>query len=123
MELLKLDDRPAEFKIGDVTIYYRTMVSVGDRHSVINAGTTYEGDRIGFRPWELYSKLIQVFVTGWQGVTENGKPVTYSYDTLMNRLPADMTKDIVTSLGLEIAKKNGFVPDDKTEQVADLKNG
>lgn len=123
MELLKLDDRPAEFKWGDVTFFFRTRVSLGDRHNVINAGATFEGDRVGFRPWELYSMLIKIFVTGWSGVTENGKEVPYSFDTLINRLPADSQQDVVMKLGLKIAETNGFLAGDAAKQAGALKNG
>lgn len=122
MELLKLDDRPAEFKFGEVTFFFRTRVSVGDRHQIINAGASYEGDTVVFKPWELYTKLIRIFVTSWKGVTLDGKEVPYSYDALMTRLPADMTQDVITKLGLAIAEVNGFIPGESTKQVEALKN-
>jgi len=121
MELLKLDDRPAEYTWDQVTFFFRTKVTVGDKYAVDSAGVVTTGDKITFTSTEFYKAMIRVFVTGWKGVTENGKDAPYSYDTFMNRLPASMADDLVMKLGYEIAKTNGFLKDDK-EKVDEQKN-
>lgn len=120
MELIKPKDN-LEFKWRDVTFFYRGDITVGDRYRVLNSGNVMDGDKIMFRPWDLYKTLIETLVVGWTGVTENGKSIPYSFDTLMNKLPADMTTDIVSVLGLEIAKKTGFFSGEDNAKVESLK--
>lgn len=122
MELLKLDERPAEFKWKDVTIIYRVNVSAEDKFVVDTAGTHINGEKIEFKPWEFYKTMIRVFVIGWRGVTENGKEIPYSYDTFLKRLPGDLQEDLIMQLGHDIAVKNGFLNEKKTEGEAALKN-
>jgi len=121
MELLKLGERPAEYKWQDVTFYFRTKVTVGDKYEIDTAGTVVNGDKISFTPWNFYSTLIRLFVNAWDGVTEDGKTVPYSYETLMQRLPAQQSEDVVMKLGVFIAKTNGLVPS-KDDQAGQLKN-
>jgi hypothetical protein len=115
MELLKLDDRPAEFVWNDVRIYFRTKVTVGDKFAIDTAGTHIEGDKVQYKPWDFYLTMIRVFVTGWDGVTEGGNKVAYSYDNLLNRLPSDSSEDLVMKLGLQIAKTNGLIGSENQE--------
>jgi hypothetical protein len=122
MELLKLDDRPATFVWKDVTFSFRTKVTVGDKYAVDTSGTVMGDDGISFRPWELYSAMIRIFVVGWSGVTENGQSAAYSYDAMMKRLPGDMAEDLVMKLGVHIAKTNGFIPGDTQQKADDVKN-
>lgn len=121
MELLKLDERPAEFKWKDVTFYFRKRVTVGDKYEIDTAGTVMDGEKISFTPWGFYTTVIRIFVTGWDGVSDGGKAVPYSFETLMNRLPADTTEDLVMKLGFQIAKELGLVTSEP-KQEGDLKN-
>ena len=120
MELLKLDDRPAEFVWNDVRIYFRTKVTVGDKFAIDTAGTRIEGDKVEYKPWDFYLTMIRTFVTGWEGVTENGKKVPYSYDALMNRLPSDSGEDLVMKLGLQIAKTNGLIQSTENQEAKNV---
>lgn len=109
MELLKLDDRPAEYQWGDVTFLFRTKVTVGDKYAIDSAGVIVDKDKISFARAEFYKAIIQVFVKGWKGVTENGVEAPYSYEAMMTRLPSSTTDDVVMNLGYHIAKTNGFI--------------
>ena len=120
MELLKLDERPAEFKWQDVTFFYRTKVTVGDKFAVDTAGAIISGDKVEFSPWSFYQTMIKVFVTGWKGVTENGKEVAYTYLTMLDRLPSDTVQDLIMKLGLQIAQDTGFLT---TKEHEERKNG
>lgn len=119
MELLKVDKTPATFKWQGVTFFYRKHVTVEDKFSVDTSGKVFNGNKIEFKPWEFYKTMIRVFVVGWESVTENGKPIDYSYENLMTRLPANKTEDLVMLLGHHIAIETGFLEDKKAD---DLKN-
>ena len=60
----------------------------------------------------LFEKYIELFVENWDGVTEDGKAVPYSFDTLMNRLPGDITKDWILKLGVFIMDQLGMIKKD-----------
>jgi hypothetical protein len=57
---------------------------------------------------DYWKKMIELFVVDWKGVTEDGKPVPYSYATLLTRLPADAVEDILLKLGSFISEKVGL---------------
>ena len=111
MELLKLDERLEEFVWQDVTFYFRTTVSSGDKFNLDTAGSLTEEGKVSFKPMEFYRACIRIFVTGWKGVTEKGKEVPYSFDTFSSRFPADPAgEDLFIKLGLFIAQKNMIIP-------------
>jgi len=103
MELLKLDERPAEYKWEDVTFLFRTIMGPGDKFAVDTAGHLMENGKITFKVWELYKALIKTFVVGWKGVTENGKEVPWDYNLFMTRFPVK-EKDVVMLLGEHISE-------------------
>jgi hypothetical protein len=120
MELLKLDERPAEFKWEDITIFYRKTVTVEDKFTIDTAGATVKNDKIEFGVWDFYKTMIRVFVVGWQGVTQDGNKISYSYDAMM-KLPSTVANDLIMSLGFKIAQDTGFITEKK--EAGDLKNG
>lgn len=115
MELLKLGERPAEYKWQDVTFFFRTKVTVGDKYEIDTAGTLIAGSKVTFTPWNFYLTIIRVFVTGWEGVTEDGKPVPYSHENMMTRLPSEQSEDLIMKLGVHIAEATGLISTDKQE--------
>jgi hypothetical protein len=102
MELLKLDERPAEYKWEDVTFLIRTRMGPGDKFAVDTAGHLLENGKVTFKAWKLYEVLIKTFVVGWKGVTENGKEVPWDYDVFATRFPVK-DKDVIMLLGEFIA--------------------
>jgi hypothetical protein len=107
MELLK-DKKTETYEYKDVKFKVRTEITVGDKYELDTAGTITEGDKIVFKPWELYKALIKLFVVSWEGVTRDGKNVTWSYETFMQSFPTDGTgDDLVMKLGGFIAEKTG----------------
>jgi hypothetical protein len=116
MELLKLGERPAEFKWKDVTFFFRTKVTVGDKYEIDTAGTLIAGDKVSFTPWNFYLTITRIFVTGWDGVTEDGKAVPYSHENMLTRLPAQDSEDLIMKLGVHIAQNNGLISSDKKEE-------
>jgi hypothetical protein len=123
MELLKPNDGPAKYEWKDGVVFlYRTKVTTEDKYNVDTAGSLMKDGAIQFNPWDFYRALIRQFVTGWEGVTENGKPVPYSYDAFM-RLPADPGQDIVMKLAIKIGQDTGFFKSVEEQKKADdLKN-
>jgi hypothetical protein len=124
MELLKLDDRLEEYVWKDVTFYYRKTVSSGDKFNLDMAGSFQNNGKVAFNPLEYCRTLVRLFVTGWKGVTENGKDVPYSYETLESRFPIDIKgEDVIMTLGFKIAEAVGLTDNVKTEKEIDQKNG
>lgn len=123
MELLKLDERLEEWKHGDVTFYFRPSISGGDKFNLTTAGVLAEDGHVVYKPMELYRALVKIFVTGWDGVTENGKKVPYSYELLSTRFPAS-DEDMILKLGLYIGQKTGILKTkDEAKEVRERKNG
>lgn len=122
MELLKLSDSPARYQWKDVVFIYRTKVTTEDKNAVNTAGALMKDGDIVFDPWDFYRALIKAFVTGWEGVTEGGKPVPYSYDAFL-RLPADPDADVIMKLAIAIGRATGLMktPDEEKAE-ADAKN-
>lgn len=123
MELLKLDERSEEFEYKGVTFFVKKNFTPEDKFFIDTSGELGKDGRIKFHPREYYRALIQVFVVGWKGVTENGKEVPYSFETLCTRLPADMTDGLFLKLSLFIGKLHGFTKsDEELKKEAELKN-
>lgn len=123
MELLILDERPAEFKWKDVTFKYRTSVSSEDKFAVDTSGKILKGDKIEFSFWDFYTTMIRVFVVDWNGVTSSGKPVPYSYETFLKKFPGDLQEDLIMLLGAKIAYATGFLQEEKIKEKTKIKNG
>jgi hypothetical protein len=116
MELVKQQE-PLEFVYKDVTFIIRATATARDKFAVDMCGEFTDGkfvlDRVAF-----YHKLIQLFVTGWRGVTQDGKDVPYRYDTMMTLFPADPNLDVFLKLGTFIAAETGIF-----QAADDSKNG
>ncbi len=108
MELLKLDERPAEYQYGDVTIFFRPQASNGDKFTLDTAGELNPDGTMKIEGWRFYKDIIRLFVTGWKGVTENGAEVPYSFETLVDRLPTQ-GEDLIIKLGIHIADVTGIL--------------
>lgn len=122
MELLKLGESTARYQWQDVTFIYRTKVTTADKFEVDTAGALMRDGKITFTPFEFYRALIRSFVVGWEGVTENGKALPYSYESLL-LLPSDTESDLIMKLGIKIAQDTGFIAEEKVVKAeADLKN-
>lgn len=68
MELMK--EQPAlEFQQGEVTFLIKPKASGYDRMQVVMAKDTTE----------FMERVLQQMVTGWKGVTVDGKPAPYSF--------------------------------------------
>lgn len=68
---------------------------------------------------DVYRTLIERFVVGWTGVTEDGKPVPFSMDAL-GRFPVDKNEDVMIILGHFIFKSCGLW---ETDEAAGKKKG
>jgi hypothetical protein len=119
MELLKLDERPVEYKWEDVTFVVKKTLSPEDKFAIDTAGQLMENGKVSFKPWELYKVLIRTFVVSWKGVTEDGKEIPWDYTIFMSRFPVK-DKDIVMLLGLFISEQVNIFGSEATGQ---LKNG
>lgn len=106
MELLKLEDN-LTYQLGDVTFYFRGQMTADDKYELDMIGEwkngTFEINRTAY-----FKKVVELFVTGWKGVTENGKDVPYSFHTLITRLPGHMADDWLLRLSSEITTKVGI---------------
>jgi hypothetical protein len=109
MELLT-EKSTAVFEYKDVKFTIRTNVTVGDKFEFDTSGTITKDDKIEFKPWELYKTMIRLFVISWEGVTKDGKPVLWDYETFMNSFPTDSEGgDLVMKLGTFISDKTGVL--------------
>ena len=96
-----------EHKWKDITFRVRAQATAGDRFEI---DILYDVDKgvVVVPRRELYRTLIKRFVVGWEGVTEDGKPVPFSLENL-ERLPAD-NEDVILFLGSFIVNKSGLFP-------------
>lgn len=109
MELLKPKDR-LTYSIGDVKFFIRSTMTARDKFRLGIMGE-YKNGVFAVDRGEVFEKVIDLFVEGWEGVTEDGKPVPYSYDTFMNRIPGDTARDWVLKLGVFIIDSLGLAKD------------
>ncbi len=121
MELLAKKAETKTAVIGGITFEFRTKVTSGDRFEINTGGALTKDGIVSFNPLELYRVVCRLFVVGWEGVTEGGKPVLYSFETLTTRLPELPGQDIIIQLGTKIAEETGIFKASVAE--ADLKNG
>lgn len=124
MELLKLGERPVvEYAWKDVTFQIRKDVSVNDKFTLDTEGSWVGGGTgtAKMSAWQFYRSVIRMFVTGWKGVTENGKEVPWDYETFLSRLPGGGPgDDLIMKLGVFIIKELGLLNTDAKE--SDPKN-
>jgi hypothetical protein len=81
MEIRKSNAKPLEFKYEDVTFFVKPAATEEDRMVVSLSGKS-EGDKVVFSRGEYCKAIIQCMVTGWKGVTADGKEIEYEYDLL-----------------------------------------
>jgi len=115
MEILKQQDN-GNVKIADVTFYFRSQMTARDKAALDMIGE-YQNGKWSIDRTAHLTKIIELFVTGWDGVTEDGKPVPYSYEVLMTRLPGVITGtvDLLAELATDIGKTVGLFPTAETE--------
>lgn len=97
MELQKVGES-VRFKWKDVVFHLRPKATAGDKHELVTLGELNEKGRSVIPQNKLYRKVIERFVTGWEGVTEGGKAVPFSVEN-MERLPMDGKEDVFLVLG------------------------
>jgi hypothetical protein len=118
MELVKQSENLV-YTYKDIKILVRSKATAGDKFAVEESGKfNSETGKFDFNMVEFYRILVRRFVVGWEGVTDGGKPVAYSYDALSS-LPIDHEQDFIIKLGMFIADKTGF---SKVEAEASKKN-
>jgi hypothetical protein len=108
MEIAK-QNAPLEFKWKDITFQIRSTAMSGDKFA-ISMSSPIENGRQTFSLTAYYRKIIELFVIGWQGVTEDGKDVPFSLDAL-GRLPVDANNDVFILLASFILNNTGFSAD------------
>lgn len=86
------------FKWKDITFHIRPKALAGDKHELVTLGELDEKGQSRIPQNRLYRKLIERFVTSWEGVTEGGKAVPFSLQNL-ERLPVDREEDVLLVLG------------------------
>ncbi len=97
MEIKRQNSKPLEFKYEDVTFFVKPVASEEDRMIVALSGLS-DGAHVRFSKPEYCRTVIQCMVSGWQGVTEDGKPVPYSFDLLAD-FPRVDGKNVYLELG------------------------
>lgn len=103
MEIRKHKSDPLEFKYEDVVFFIKPHASEEDR-MVVNLSGVREGDRVVFSRAEYCKTIIKCMVTGWKGVTEDGKEVPYSFD-LLSDFPRVNDHNVYIDLGSFIIEK------------------
>jgi hypothetical protein len=107
MELLK-DKKFETYEHNGVKFTFRTNVTVGDKFEFDTSGTISDGDKISFRPWDLYKALIRIFMVSWEGVTKDGQPIEWNYDVFIDSFPSESGTDLIMNLGKFIGDKTGI---------------
>lgn len=116
MELIKQEI--ARFKHKDVTFLIRTQAVQADTFAMKQTDTgrivVKNGKAIREADIVAWGKLlVRIFVVGWEGVTQDGKPAAYSYDTLESSFPAELGDALFEDLAnfifanVSIFKKGG----------------
>jgi|WetSurMetagenome_2_1015567.scaffolds.fasta_scaffold956070_1 hypothetical protein len=113
MELLKSQDN-LTFEYEDVKFFVRPSASVKDRFEVDMVGDWKDG-KFEMKKTAYFLKLVELFVVGWSGVTQDGKEVAYSYETLLNSFP-NVKNDLILTLGAFIASKVGILPESEPKK-------
>ena len=119
MELTKQKE-PIKFIHGDVTFLVRPHATEADRLEIWAAGKAEDGKIVAPRA-EFVKALIRCFVVGWEGVTQDGNPVPYAYETFVNKFPKSHKKGetpVFLALGNFIYENT-----DIAKQDGDEKNG
>lgn len=97
MEIRKSKAETVEFKYEDVVFFIKPHATEEDR-MIVNLSGAREGDRVVFSRSEYCKTIIKCMVTGWKGVTEDGKEVPYSFDLLSN-FPRVKDRNVYIDLG------------------------
>ena len=103
MEIKRQNAKPLEFKYEDVTFFVKPSATEEDRMFVSLSGVS-DGDKVRFSRAEYCRSIIQCMVTGWKGVTEDGKEVPYSFELLSN-FPRIEDHNVYIDLGSFIIEK------------------
>jgi hypothetical protein len=113
MELLKPQDN-LTFEYEDVKFFVRSPATVKDRFELDMVGDWKDG-KFTMSKSAYFLKLIELFVVGWAGVTQDGKDVPYAYATLMESFP-NVKNDLILTLGAFIADKVGILPESEPKK-------
>lgn len=96
MELLKQE--LVNFKFKDITFFIRKKASLGDKLFVEALMTEALSAKSITQIPKIGKNLIRQFVCGWDGVTQDGKAVPYSYEILETGLPAELADELIPQL-------------------------
>lgn len=118
MELAKPQE-PLKFAYKDVTFLVRPKSIEADRLEVWGSGQVEDGKIIS-KQAEFVKALIRCMVVGWEGVTEDGKPVPYSFETFLARFPNQGRGEanVFLQLGDFIFEKTDIWKQDEAEKNA-----
>ena len=97
MELQKNDEKLLEFKWRDVVFKVKPRATSGDRLAVALR------DEKTLATYSL--TLVERFVVGWEGVTQDGKPAPYSFKLLSEHMPSTASDNALLSLAAFIWEK------------------
>jgi hypothetical protein len=106
-----------EYRWHDVAFKIRARATVRDKSAMADLfADTVEDGKFKASKTKLYPWVIERFVTGWEGVMDDGKkPVPWSLDALMS-LPADEENDIIMVLGAFILNHTGMRKADESKK-------
>lgn len=88
MELIK-PAKPLEFKHGDVTFFIKPNATSHDRFMSVMSGEMKSDGTIAVKRAEFNETILRNFIVGWEGVTQNGKPVPYSWEAFISSWPKE----------------------------------
>jgi hypothetical protein len=102
MELSKAG-QTVEFKWGDVTFFVKKEANEDDHMQAVFAGRT-KGEHWGAEEKAHFCRLVcRLMVTGWKGVTHNGKDVDFDFE-LLKDIPKLPGRSLFLELGMFIIK-------------------
>jgi hypothetical protein len=97
MELLK-EESPLEFSCGDAVFLVKARATAHDKLQLDLCATSVDGNVANFTQAQFADTVLKLFVVGWKGVTRDGKPAPYSYETLKSSFPSSKEKDVLLEL-------------------------
>lgn len=126
MELLKTPttEQLLKFTWNDVTFLVKPRAGAMDKFELDTRGDLAADGTVTMSRTIFYRVLVERFVVGWEGVTEDGRPVPYSFARI-ERLPALPDDDLIFKLGAYIATQTNVLaePQAAAEAKEALKNG
>ena len=107
MELLK-QEKPLEFVHKGVKFFIKPHASEHDRFMALMVGDMKADGSVIMRRSDFNETILRSFILGWEGVTENGKPISYSWEKFVMGWPKESGAGVFVELTNFILEKTDY---------------